>query len=253
MSIAAAAVVLADTNIKVGVHDTVKVGGLTLNIDTVIETIVAALLLAAIGWYIRQRATSGKPSKLQLFFEMVVDYVQKQVDTTLGPTMSFVVPLAVTLFFFILIANWIELIPLGEHVHAPTADVNLTYAMAIFVIILVHATGFRRNGFVGYLKTFAHGPALLVPLHVLQEFIKPITLALRLFGNIFSGGIMLAIIGLIPAFLNWPLNFGWKLFDMGIGVIQAFIFALLTILYFESAAPQQAAGHADDPKLDHAV
>jgi F-type H+-transporting ATPase subunit a len=167
--------------------------------------------------------------------------------------MGFVVPLAVTLFFFILIANWIELIPLGSHVHAPTADVNTTYALAIMVIVVVHATGFRRNGFVGYLKTFGHGPKLLVPLHVLQEFIKPVTLALRLFGNIFSGGIMLSIIGLFPVFILWAPNTLWKAFDLFIGLIQAFIFSLLTILYFESATPHEAAGHAEDPKLDHAV
>ena len=82
---------------------------------------------------------------------------------------------------------------------------------------------------------------MLLPLNILEELIKPITLALRLFGNIFAGGIMLALIGLIPLYALWAPNILWKAFDMIIGVIQAFIFALLTVLYFAMAG----AGHAE--------
>ncbi|MEP6665632.1 MAG: F0F1 ATP synthase subunit A, partial [Nocardioidaceae bacterium] len=77
---------------------------------------------------------------------------------------------------------------------------------------------------------------------LIEEIVKPFTLALRLFGNIFSGGIMLAIIGLLPAYVLWGPNGLWKLFDLFIGLIQAFIFALLTILYFGMAG----STHADD-------
>ncbi|MFL6136941.1 MAG: F0F1 ATP synthase subunit A [Frankiaceae bacterium] len=245
-------------DIKVGVHDQVTFLGLTFNVDTIVATVAAGLILIGIALWMRRSITSGVPGKLQLVFETVTDYVDQQVKQTIGNTAPFVVPLAVTLFFFILLANWLELIPLGEHVHAPTADVNLTYAMAILVIVLVHVTGVRRKGIGGYLKTFTHGPKLLVPLHFLQELIKPLTLALRLFGNIFSGGIMIAMIGLFPAYMLWLPNIAWKLFDMFIGVIQAFIFALLTILYFESVATieqqdEAVLGRPADPSVEQPV
>jgi F-type H+-transporting ATPase subunit a len=253
-----AAVLAIGENIKPGKHDTVQWLGITFNIDTILATVAAGLILIGLGLYMIRGASSGVPTKLQLVFETVTDYVDKQVKATIGDTAPFVVPLAITLFTFILIANWLELIPLGEHVHAPTADVNLTYAMAILVIVLVHVTGFRRKGFRGYLSTFTHGPKVLVPLHFLQELIKPLTLALRLFGNIFSGGIMIAMIGLFPAWLLWAPNIVWKLFDLFIGLIQAFIFALLTILYFESVATiehqdEAAVGRPADPSVRQPV
>ena len=87
----------------------------------------------------------------------------------------------------------------------------------------------------GYFKHFVEPFPILLPLNILEELIKPLTLALRLFGNIFAGGIMLALIGLMPLYLLWAPNLLWKLFDMAIGGIQAFIFALLTVLYFAMA------------------
>ena len=88
---------------------------------------------------------------------------------------------------------------------------------------------------------------MLLPLNILEELVKPITLALRLFGNIFAGGIMLALIGLIPIWAGWLPNILWKAFDMFIGGIQAFIFALLAVLYFAMAG----AGH-DEHDDEHA-
>jgi F-type H+-transporting ATPase subunit a len=158
----------------------------------------------------------------------------------------------VALFFFILIANWIEVIPteLNKNVHllpSPTADTNLTYAMAAIVIVGVWTFGIRERGLKGYLKHFLEPYPILLPLNILEELVKPITLALRLFGNIFAGGIMIALIGglvsLAPAhiplggFFAVILNVVWKLFDtMFLGALQAFIFALLTVLYFGMAA-----------------
>ena len=83
---------------------------------------------------------------------------------------------------------------------------------------------------------------MLFPLNFIEELVKPFTLALRLFGNIFAGGLMLSIIGLIPVPVNWPLQIVWKLFDMAIGGIQAFIFALLTVIYYAQASES----HADE-------
>lgn len=222
-------------SISPGEHITTKVFGLTLNLDTIYTTLIAGAIVVGLGLWMRFHITAGVPGKLQLLFEMVVDAVQKQVESAMGPVAPFVVPLAVTLFFFILIANWIELIPSGKHpeyLPSPTADVNLTYAMAFFVIIWVHVAGVRQQGAGRYFGHFTKPYKVMLPIHVIEELVKPFTLALRLFGNIFSGGIMIALLGGLPAYLLWAPTGLWKLFDGAIGVIQAFIFALLTILYF---------------------
>ena len=166
----------------------------------------------------------------------------------------YVAPLAISLFFFILIANWLELIPSrlnddAPHLlSAPTADTNLTYALAAVTIVSVWTYGIRTKGWKGYFKHFLEPFPVLLPLNILEELVKPITLALRLFGNIFAGGIMLALIGLIPLCAGWLPNILWKAFDMFIGGIQAFIFALLTVLYFAMAG----AGH-DEHDEEHAA
>jgi F-type H+-transporting ATPase subunit a len=157
----------------------------------------------------------------------------------MGPVAPFVVPLAVTLFTFILIANWLELIPTQGWLTSPSADINMTLALALLVVVWVHVAHIRQKGLRPYLRHYASPYPALIPLTVLEEIVKPFTLALRLFGNIFAGGIMLAIIGLIPAWLLWLPNGLWKGFDMAIGVIQAFIFALLTILYFGFALGEE--------------
>jgi F-type H+-transporting ATPase subunit a len=233
----AGAILAAD--VEVGHHHTAQIGGLTFNVDTIYSSIVAGVIVLGAGVYMARRATSGRPSKLQLLWETIVDAVQKQVEAMMGPVAPFVVPLAVTLFTFILIANWLELIPTQGWLVSPSADINMTLALALLVVVWVHVAHIRQKGLRPYLSHYASPYPALIPLTVLEEIVKPFTLALRLFGNIFAGGIMLAIIGLIPAWLLWLPNSLWKGFDMAIGVIQAFIFALLTILYFGFALGEE--------------
>jgi F-type H+-transporting ATPase subunit a len=167
-----------------------------------------------------------------------VERVTAEVESTLGYVNRRVVPLAIALFTFILVSNWFEIIPTGEdpkYLPAPTSDVNLTYAMALLVIAGVHIYSFRERGFKGYFAHYLQPYKIMLPLNVIEEIVKPFTLALRLFGNIFAGGIMIAIIGLIPIWGFWGPNIVWKLFDMFIGLIQAFIFSLLTVIYFGMA------------------
>jgi F-type H+-transporting ATPase subunit a len=233
----AGAILAAD--VEVGHHHTAQIGGLTFNVDTIYSSVVAGLIVLIAGLYMARRATSGRPSKLQLLWETIVDAVQKQVEAMMGPVAPFVVPLAVTLFTFILIANWLELIPTQGWLVSPSADINMTLALALLVVVWVHVAHIKQKGLRPYLSHYASPYPALIPLTVLEEIVKPFTLALRLFGNIFAGGIMLAIIGLIPAWLLWLPNSLWKGFDMAIGVIQAFIFALLTILYFGFALGEE--------------
>ncbi|HWU20999.1 MAG TPA: F0F1 ATP synthase subunit A, partial [Nocardioides sp.] len=217
---------------------------MTVNIDTIFSTVVAGVIVLALGFLVRRALTKDTedhvPTKLQIIWESVVGEVNKQVEDNLGKVNPYVAPLAICLFFFILIANWLELVPTEFHIGhtnyhllpAPTADTNLTYAMAIFAVISVWVYGIRKSG-LGYFKHFVQPYPVLLPLTVLEELVKPVTLALRLFGNIFAGGIMLALIAAIPWWAGMPVaNVLWKMFDMVIGGLQAFIFALLTVLYF---------------------
>jgi F-type H+-transporting ATPase subunit a len=189
-------------------------------------------------------------------WEAVVNEVNTQVEDNLGRVHPYAAPLAISIFFFVLFANWLELLPteLNEDTHllpAPTADTNLTYALALVTMVSVWVYGIRLKGVRGYFRHFIEPFPVMLPLNILEELIKPVTLALRLFGNIFAGGIMLALIGALIAWqvgdipvggvMGFVFNIVWKLFDMFIGAIQAFIFALLTVLYFAMAG----AGHEE--------
>jgi F-type H+-transporting ATPase subunit a len=239
MSASASTPHVVAATIDVGTHETVKVFGLTLNWDTMLTSVIAGAIVIGLGLYMRWKAQDGVPSKLQLIFEMVVDAVNKQVEESMGIKVApYVVPLAVTLFMFILISNWIGLIPSGhpERLPAPTADINLALAMAFVVIIPMHVMSIRRRGRGHYIRHYFKPYPIMFPINFIEELVKPFTLALRLFGNLISGSIMVALLALLPAFALWLPQGIWKLIDMAVGVIQAFIFALLTILYFAFAS-----------------
>jgi F-type H+-transporting ATPase subunit a len=233
--------------IEVGTHTHWNLFGVTLNADTISGTLIAGALVIGLGLVMRRQLSVRKPRGLQIFFETVTEQVEKQVDDTMGiKTAPFVVPLAFTLFLFILFANWLAIIPTGhkpEFVPPPASDVNLTYALAVIVIGSMHVTGIRKKGLRGYYGHLFRKPRMLIPLNLIEEIMKPITLALRLFGNIFSGVIMVSLIALFPAYILWAPDILWKLFDAFIGLIQAFIFGLLTVLYFSSVRPSEAGAH----------
>jgi F-type H+-transporting ATPase subunit a len=232
--------------VQVGEHPQWHVLGLTINADTVISTAIAAVIVLGFGFYLAVKATAKVPSSLQLTFEAVTDQVERQVESNIGiRTAPFVVPLAISLFFFILIANWLSILPYAwdEFIRPPTSDVNLTFALSFFVIILVHITGIRVKG-KHYFKHFVEPYPALLPLKIIEELVKPITLALRLFGNILAGTVMVGVLALLPAAVLWAPTAAWKLFDLFIGLLQAVIFALLTILYFGFAA----GGHEEEAR-----
>ena len=243
--------------IQIGHHVERHFLGMTFNIDTIISSLISAGAVVLLGLWARRQLTRDTedhvPTKLQMVWEAVVGQVNSQVEDNLGKVHPYVAPLAIALFFFILFSNWLELLPtkINEHLHltpAPTADTNLTYALAAIAMVSVWVYGIRQKGVAGYFKHFAEPFPFLLPLNVLEELVKPVTLALRLFGNIFAGGIMLSLIALMPWYYGAPvMELVWKAFDMFIGVIQAFIFALLTVIYFAAAG----AGHGDDHGEEH--
>jgi F-type H+-transporting ATPase subunit a len=263
------AALLPMADIKIGEHVERHFLGMTFNVDTIWTTGVAAAVVLVLGFWARRQLTrdseSHVPTKLQILWESVINEVQNQVEDNLGKVNRTVVMFAVCEFFFILVANWLEMIPseLNDKykvglLAAPTSDTNLTYAMAIMVMIGVWTYGIRQKGAKGYFSHFLQPYPFLLPLNIIEEITKPISLALRLFGNIFAGGILLALIASMTAWTVGAIPVGgalsvvfavlWKIFDMAIGGIQAFIFALLTVLYFGMAG----AGH-DEHDEKHAT
>ncbi len=249
-----------------GTHPTIgsgcDVGPVALcqfNYDSLISSAVAIALTLAIAFWVRSQLRSGHPSKVQAIFELGYDAVRGLVKDIVAEDATFIIPLAMTLFLYIFIANYIELLPLAvvpnDLLHGANADWNQTLAMGLVVIVVVQWYSFHVLGVKGYFLRYTKPfelplPAriLFIPLNIIEEVVKPITLSLRLFGNIFAGAVMIALIaGLgalsLPLAAQIPLTIGggallvlWKVFDvMFIGLLQAFIFMLLTIIYFGAA------------------
>jgi F-type H+-transporting ATPase subunit a len=238
---------LPSSTITVGDHPHAHFLGLTFNIDTMYTTVLAAVLTVGFLWFVARKATSGVPGRLQIITELVITQTREYVEEAVGHEVpAWLVPFGVSLFFFILFCNWLAWIPSGhspERLGPPTADVNLVYALALTVVILYTYLGVKRKGRRYVTDWFTAKPAIRRPILVLEQIVNPLALSLRLFGNIFAGGIMLAVIGLLPFYL-FPLyglaDFFWRIFDSGlIAPIQAFIFSFLTILYFGFATAEE--------------
>jgi F-type H+-transporting ATPase subunit a len=237
--------ILASGNITIGQHHgVVRVFGLTIYLDVVWTTLIAAAIVLGLGLRMRAKATSGVPGKLQLFWETVVEQVSDLAESAIGPEGLPFVGLGVTIGLFILVCNWIAFIPSGDpgYLAPPTGDVNLPLALALIVFFTVHYNSVKTRGLKGYFKHYAQPYAALTPINIIEEITKPITLTFRLFGNIFSGVLMIAVIvTLIPPFASWIGLLVWKPFDeLFIGAIQAFIFALLTIMYLGQGMAEDA-------------
>lgn len=239
---------VAEAAIHVGHHAPIwHWFGMTINGDTVIASAVAAVIVLILAFILKSQVTATEvPGKIQLFWEAITIQARDQVEGAIGMKIApFVLPLAVTLFIYILVANWLGVLPVQysdstgathELLKPPAADINFVLALALFVFICYHLAGFWRRGLIGHpIKVLKGHVAILAPINIVEEVAKPISLSLRLFGNLFAGGIMLSLIALFPAWIMWLPNAIWKGFDLFVGLIQAFIFALLTILYFGQA------------------
>ena len=230
--------------LEVGHHIEQNWFGLTVNLDTVISTAIAGVIVIGLAFFLKAKVTStGVPGGVQLFFEAITIQMRGQVESAIGMKVApFVLPLAVALFCFILVANWLSVLPVQytdshgvttELIKPPASDINFVLALALFVFVCYHAAGVWRRGIVGHpVKLLKGHVTLMAPINLVEELAKPISLSLRLFGNIFAGGILVALIALFPPYILWLPNAIWKSFDLFVGAIQAFIFALLTILYF---------------------
>jgi F-type H+-transporting ATPase subunit a len=189
--------------------------------DTVVMTWIMMALIVVIVLILRKKI----PHLLELLFDLIYGIVDSVLDVeNLTPYL----PLLGSLFIFVLSANWLSIIP---GLSSPTSDVNTTFALALIVFFSVHFYGIKTHGVIGYLKAFSD-PVFLVPLELISHFSRTLSLTLRLFGNILSGDIIVAIVfSLIPLIVPLPLI----ALGMFSGALQAFILTTLASLYVSSA------------------
>lgn len=226
-----------------------------LNLDTLIVSFLLGSAVLLLFYFLARRATSGVPSKLQNFVEMLFEFIQKQVKETFQGSNPLIAPLALTIFVWILLMNLMDLIPIDLFSMllgkvgipywrmVPTTDLNVTFAMSLSVFILILYYSVREKGALGFAKELLLHPfpyvwmaPINLPLSIVHELAKPVSLALRLFGNLFSGEVIFILIALFPIWwLQWVLGFPWAIFHILIIFIQAFIFTILTIVYLSLA------------------
>ncbi len=220
-------------------HPTIQVGGAVFNADTLFNTLLVCLLLLMFALVLRSQLQPGVPSPLQNATEAVVEFVGGFANQTMEGRGISLAPLAITLFVFLLIANWIGLVP---RLKSPTNDWNTTLGLALMSFFLVQFYSIRRRGLGGFLKHLFLQPPYF-PLSVIDELAKPVTLSFRLYFNIFVGELLLTLIViLVPPWVSWLPGAVWTLFSLFVGVVQAFIFTVLTVSYI-AVATEVANGH----------
>jgi F-type H+-transporting ATPase subunit a len=235
------------TNLKVGS------GFWTFHLDTLIVSGALGLLVFGSMAILASRATSGVPKGWQNFFEMVLGFVNQQVKDTYHGNHPLIAPLAITIFVWVFIMNAMDLIPVdflpvtagaaGVHYFkfVPTTDPNLTFAMSITVFLIMIYMNFAVKGVSGFMHeifTAPFGPKL-APVNLLfrivEDIAKPISLSLRLFGNMYAGEMVFILIALLGIW-QLPLALPWALFHILIITLQAFVFMMLTIVYMSMAS-----------------
>jgi len=213
---------------EIGVKKLAHLAGLTFNIETLYMTWLVMAIVIGIA-YVATRRLSIVPGTWQNILEMVVTALVDQIESTMGPKGKKLAPLIITLFLFLLVANWLGLIP---GFTSPTADLNTTLGLALMVIVLVHVLGVVNKGPLNYLKHFFQPYAPFVIINIIEELAKPITLSFRLFGNILAGEVLLIILGIL---IPYVIPTAWLAFSLFVGVIQAFIFTMLTMAYLANS------------------
>jgi F-type H+-transporting ATPase subunit a len=237
----------------------------TINLDTLIVSSVLGLACVGFFWWIAKDATSGVPNKRQAFVEWMFEFIDDQVKGIFhGDRHKFVAPLAFTVFFWVLLMNAMDFLPVDimawiiglfseKASHGfrivPTADVNMTFALALSVWFLMIFFAIKVKGVGGFIHELFCSPfgsnPLLWPanfLFNLVEYIsKPLSHSLRLFGNMYAGEIiflllwLLATAGVVASFFAILFGWAWAVFHILIVILQAYIFMMLTVVYISMA------------------
>ncbi len=245
----------------------------TVNVDTLVTSSILGVLVFGFLWWVVRGATAGVPGRRQAFVELAVEFVNDQVKSIFDKSYTFVAPLALTVFLWVLFMNAMDFLPVdwvagGLHLVGidefrlvPTADINATFALALSVWFLMIGFAIKAKGLGGFLHELVAAPFgmpkltwnpvswVLVALAALANFVfqmieyvsKPLSHSLRLFGNMYAGEIIFLLLwvwaatGLVGTFFAVLLGWGWAIFHILIVALQAFIFMMLTIVYISLA------------------
>lgn len=272
------------TNLKLDLRtmtlDPQATGFWVLNLDSAVFSVLLGVIFAVVFYRGARKASDGVPAGLQNFIETLVEFVQGFVKEIYPHANALVVPLALTIFAWVFLMNFMDLVPVDllpklagaaglDHLRiVPSTDVNITFGLSISVFFLILFYNLRFKGPVGFVKeVFTHPFAaknifvklLLAPvnliLRLVEEVARPVSLALRLFGNLFAGELIFVLIALLlaqavngvgGAFLagfGLILDLIWAIFHILVITLQAFIFMVLTIVYLSAASESHAEEH----------
>ncbi|MBY7865528.1 F0F1 ATP synthase subunit A [Vibrio fluvialis] len=228
-----------------------------INIDSMIMVWVLGIAFILAFRFAVSKGTKGVPGRFQCFIELIFEFVENIVSEIFLAKDKLIGPLALTIFFWVLLMNAIDLLPIDfipaitrmlgiDHFRdLPSADVNITMSMALGVFALVIFYTLKNKGIKGFIKELTTQPfshPLLYPVNFVLELVtlisKPISLGLRLFGNMYAGEMIFILIALMPWWMQWALSVPWALFHILIVVLQAFIFMVLTVVYLGMAVEE---------------
>lgn len=235
-----------------------KTGGFwSIHIDTFTMSLVLGFIFLAVFTLVARQAKVENPGKFQLFVELIIDMVDGQVKDIFHGKSKVIAPLSLTIFCWVFLFNLMDMLPvdlvsfinhnIGDpEAHwriVPSADINATFAMSLSVFILIIGYSISAKGFVGWGKELFTAPfgsnVFLWPCNFILQLVelvsKPISLALRLFGNMYAGELIFILIALLPWGAQWILGGPWAIFHILIITLQAFVFMVLTIVYLSLA------------------
>ena len=237
---------------------------MAINVDSMFWSIFLGLVFIWLFGRVARKASVEKPSKTQVAIEMIVEFVDTSVKDTFHGTSRLIAPLGLTIFVWVFFMNLMDLIPVDWIPKVaeimgipymkvvPTTDVNITFGMSIAVFILILIYTHMAKGPLGLVKDLTLHPiapptkgiaiiaapfimAFNLILETVALIAKPVSLSLRLFGNLFAGELIFILIALLGLW-QLPLHFGWAVFHVLIVTLQAFIFMMLTIVYLSLAS-----------------
>tara|TARA_R110001583_G_scaffold116631_2_gene267422 strand:+ start:5883 stop:6683 length:801 start_codon:yes stop_codon:yes gene_type:complete len=225
----------------------------TFHVDSLLVAVGLGVLFLWLFRSVAKHSTVGVPGKLQCFIEMVIDFVDENVKDTFHGKNALIAPLALTIFVWVFLMNLMDLVPVDLLPLAaqtigvpylkvvPTTDLNVTLGMSLSVFALIIYYTVKVKGFGGFVKELTMQPFnhwAFIPVNFLLEAVtllaKPVSLGLRLFGNLYAGELIFILIALL-GYWQLPLYFPWAVFHILIIVLQAFIFMMLTIVYLSMA------------------
>jgi len=228
-----------------------------VNLDSIIFSLILGCFFLIVFHIVAKNFTLGVPGKLQAAVELIFEFVHSNVKSIYQGKNSTIAPLSLTVFIWVFLMNSMDLVPIdflgfiSENIInlpnmrvVPSADINITLSMSFSVFILILFYSIKMKGTIGFLKELIFQPfnhPVFFIFNFILEFIsllsKPVSLGLRLFGNIYAGEmIFILIAGLIPWWLQCLLNVPWAIFHILIIFLQAFIFMVLTIVYLSMAS-----------------